>query len=124
MSSTRVGRMVRGMVVAAAVLAAAALNPVGAVGGGSVVAVPVGASGSTVYMAVTNTSLNATTTSLNLTLSSGSSTLVGSSSVTLGPLSTSVVPVRMSGTLTLAMTVNLSSQLIVGATDSRDPFCF
>lgn len=121
MSRTRLGRMVRGLVVAAVVLAVATVSPVGATGG-SVVAVPVGASGSTVYMSVTNTSLQPASAGLNLAITSGSTTLVGSSTVNVAPLSTTVVPVRMSGTLSLLMKVNLSSCLMVSVVDTENPF--
>jgi hypothetical protein len=120
----RLGRMVRGMVATTVVLAVAAATPLGAAGGSSLAVAPTGASSSTVYLAVTNLSLQPSTASLNVSLSSGTTTLVGFTSVSVAPLSTTVVPVRMSGTLTSTMTLNLSSLLTVGVQDTRDPFAF
>ena len=122
MGGTRIGRMMRGLVAVVAIVAATAM-PVGAASTGSLVVTPTGASGSTVYVTVTNLGAQPASTTIKLVLTSGSTTLVGSSNVTVSPMSTVVVPVPMSGTLSLAMKLNLSSTLQLGATTDTDcPF--
>src|SRR6185369_5553424 len=66
---------------------------------GAILATPVGANGSTVYMSVTNASLAPATATLNLSMTSGSTTIVGATSVALAPMATATVPVPMSGTV-------------------------
>ena len=103
--------------VAALILAG---TPAGAAALGGIVATPVGASGSTVYMSVTNTSLAPTTGTLNVSLTSGTTTIVGSTSVALAPLATATVPVPMSGTVSK---LSLSTSVKVSIVDTDGPFC-
>jgi len=87
---------------------------------GALLVTPVAASGSTVYMSVTNTSVTPATATLNLSILSGGTTIVGSASVALAPLSTVTVPVPMSGSVSK---VSLSTSLKVAVIDNQDPFC-
>ena len=118
MDGTRNGRK-RWMLgtIAALVLVGA---PVATAGFGLLVASPVGASGSTVYMSVTNTGLTPATATLNLSMTSGSTTIVGSANVALAPLATATVPVPMSGTVSK---LSLSTSLKVAIIDTDGPFC-
>ena len=119
MSRTRVGRKMQALAVAV-VVSTLAVGSSWALGG--LVASPVGASGSTVYMSVTNASTEPVTTSLNLMLTSGSTTLVGSKTVSVAALSTTVVAVPMSGPISLTAKTSLSTSLNVGITDTDCPF--
>ena len=104
-----------------AALALAAGIPVGAA---QVSTTVVGASGSTVYMSVTNVSLEPTVATMNVMVTSGSTTLVGSSNVSLAPLATATVPVLMSGPVSTSSKLTISTSLKVSIMDSQDPFCF
>jgi len=118
MGSTRNGWMRRmGMSLAALALVAI---PAANASIGVVTASPVGACGSTVYMSVTNTSLQPATATLNLSILSGQTTIVGSANVALAPLATAVVPVPMSGSVSK---VSLSTSLKVAIIDTDGPFC-
>lgn len=122
MSGTRSRWMQKWLVTTLAVTLAGAA-PVAAVQAGSISTVPVGASGSTVYMSVTNTSLQPVSATMNLALTSGLTTIVGSASVTLAPLATVAVPVPMSGPVSTSSKLSLSSSLKVSVIDTQDPFC-
>ena len=122
MSGTRTGRMMRGLVAAMAIVAATAM-PAGAASSGSLVLSPAGSSGSTVYVAVTNLGSQSTSATVKAVLTSGSTMLVGSSSVTVAPMSIVVVPVPVSGNVSLTMKISLSSTTQLGATTDTDcPF--
>ena len=122
MHGQRLGRTT-GRLVAAVVALGMAILPVGALTSGSaLVATPIGAVGSTVYLKVANLGVQPATAGLNVYLTSGSTTLVGSASTTVAPLSTTVVAVPMSGSVSTTTTLSLSSQLVVGITETADPF--
>ena len=104
--------------IVGALLFAAA--PLAVAGTGSIVATPVGASGSTVYMSVTNAGLEPASAKVNVSMTSSLTTLVGSTSVALAPMSTAVVPVSMSGTVSK---LSLSTSLKVSIVDTDGPFC-
>lgn len=119
MSGIRVGRKMQALAVAA-VVSTLAVGSSWALGG--LVASPMGASGSTLYVSVTNASTEPVTTSLNVMVTSGSTTVVGSKAVSVAPLSTTVVAVPMSGPVSLTATISLSTSLMVGITDTDCPF--
>lgn len=105
--------------VAMALLAWVAAPAVNA-GTGTVVATPVGSSGSTVYMSVTNLSLEPAMTTLDLSATSGLTTIVGSTTVVLAPQATATVPVPMSGSVSK---LSVSVSLKVAIVDTDGPFC-
>src|SRR5262245_37911410 len=84
-----------------------------------IVAVPVGFSGSTVYMKVTNASLEPATAKVDVSMTSNSTTIVGSTNVALAPMSSATVPVSMSGTVSK---VGSSTSLKVSIVDTDGPF--
>ena len=120
MSRTRVGRKMQALAVAV-VVSTLAVGSSWALGG--LVASPVGASGSTLYMSVSNAGTGPVTTTLNVMVTSGSTTVVGSKTVSVAPLSTTVVAVPMSGPVSLTAKSSLSTSLQAGIIqDAAEPF--
>ena len=117
MNGARTGRKRNWMVGALAALLLAG-TPVAAA---EMVAVPVGVSGSTVYITVTNASLEPAAAKVTVSMISNSTTIVGSTSVALAPMSSATVPVSMSGTVSK---LSLSSSVQVSVIDNQDPFCY
>jgi hypothetical protein len=108
---------------AAATLVLTAGVPAGAAQVGVLSTTVIGASGSTLYMSVTNVSLEPVAATVNVAVTSGSTTLVGSTNVSLAPLATAAVPVPMSGPISTSSKLTLSSSLEVSVIDNQDPFC-
>ena len=117
MSGARTGRKRNWMIGALAALLLAG-TPVAAA---EMVAVPVGVSGSTVYMTVTNASLEPASAKVTVSMISNSTTIVGSTNVALAPMSSATVPVSMSGTVSK---LGSSTSLKVSIVDTDGPFCY
>ena len=116
MSGARKGRKRSWMAGALAALVLAC-TPVAAA---ELVAVPVGVSGSTVYVKVTNASLEPATAKVTVAMISNSTTIVGSTNVALAPMSSATVPVSMSGTVSK---LGSSTSFEVSIVDTDGPFC-